>query len=425
MIDSVFYLLKVNVLFIILWMLYHVGFSRLTFFGFNRAILILVLPISFIIPLLTINPLFHPAEFIFIPDFQEAGGLIHLPVKETSVLPVSSGFQRLMAGIYWSGVLLACLRLASGAVSIIRLRRKSSSVSVNRHHFFKTDSGHAFSVFRMIFLPHGHTISTEDPIIAHEQLHGRFFHTADLIVTEILLTFIWFNPFVKFFRKSLRTLHECQVDSAMLAEKISKTGYLQLLLNHLESGVETRGIFNYFNGLTIKTRIQMITKNKSSKTKMWQYAILVPVLSLLTLAFTQTGAEPPTLFPVAPGTKYKITQTHGNSFEHPFSHETVSHKGLDIAAPEGTRILAAGGGTVIKASFEKGYGNLLIIDHGNRIQTWYAHLQRISVDEGVRVERGQVVALMGNTGQSTGPHLHFEIREDSVSIDPYTYLNKE
>ncbi len=99
------------------------------------------------------------------------------------------------------------------------------------------------------------------------------------------------------------------------------------------------------------------------------------------------------------------------------------HKGLDIANHDGGAILAADSGTVVVSGWSNsGYGNHVIIDHGNGYQTLYAHLSSISVANGIRVNRGATIGQMGSTGRSTGTHLHFEIRNSSGNLDPMGYL---
>jgi len=100
------------------------------------------------------------------------------------------------------------------------------------------------------------------------------------------------------------------------------------------------------------------------------------------------------------------------------------HTGVDLDWRNGTDIIAADGGTVVATSYGwgGGYGNHIIIDHGNGYQTLYAHLSRIDVAQGARVEKGQHIAVMGTTGNSTGVHLHFEVRQGGVAINPLLYV---
>lgn len=100
------------------------------------------------------------------------------------------------------------------------------------------------------------------------------------------------------------------------------------------------------------------------------------------------------------------------------------HTGIDMDWRNGTDIIASDGGTVVAASYGwgGGYGTHIIIDHGNGYQTLYAHLSRIDVAQGARVEKGQHIAVMGTTGISTGVHLHFEIRQGGVAINPLLFI---
>lgn len=98
------------------------------------------------------------------------------------------------------------------------------------------------------------------------------------------------------------------------------------------------------------------------------------------------------------------------------------HQGQDIGAPTGTPIKAAKAGVVIKASAGGGYGNLTLIDHGGGIVTAYAHQSRFGTTEGAPVQQGQVVGYVGSTGNSTGPHLHFEVRVNGAPRNPRAYL---
>lgn len=107
---------------------------------------------------------------------------------------------------------------------------------------------------------------------------------------------------------------------------------------------------------------------------------------------------------------------------HPIYRVSSFHAGIDLAVPEGTRICAAASGRVVTAGWEGGYGFLVVLDHGEGYTTYYAHLSQLHVSVGQFVEIGQTIALSGNTGLSTGPHLHFEIRRDGVPVDPLLYL---
>jgi murein DD-endopeptidase MepM/ murein hydrolase activator NlpD len=103
---------------------------------------------------------------------------------------------------------------------------------------------------------------------------------------------------------------------------------------------------------------------------------------------------------------------------HPILHVNKFHSGVDIGAPSGATIVAAGDGTVISAAYNSGYGNMTMIDHGNGLVSVYGHQSRISVSRGQHVTKGQTIGAVGSTGMSTGPHLHFEIRVNGEPRDP-------
>ncbi|HLJ59060.1 MAG TPA: peptidoglycan DD-metalloendopeptidase family protein [bacterium] len=103
---------------------------------------------------------------------------------------------------------------------------------------------------------------------------------------------------------------------------------------------------------------------------------------------------------------------------HPIFGTREFHTGIDIAVPWGTPIHAAAPGSVIFTGWMRGYGMLVILDHGNGLSTTYSHLSSYSVHVGQRVERGEVIAHIGSTGWSTGPHLFFEVREDGKPVNP-------
>ncbi len=114
----------------------------------------------------------------------------------------------------------------------------------------------------------------------------------------------------------------------------------------------------------------------------------------------------------------RITSRYGERS----SIRSSTHTGLDIACSTGTPIKAVSKGTVVFAERNGSYGNLVKIDHGNGVQTWYAHCNSIETSVGTEVKSGDVIARVGSTGNSTGPHLHLEIRINGTAINPQKYL---
>lgn len=107
---------------------------------------------------------------------------------------------------------------------------------------------------------------------------------------------------------------------------------------------------------------------------------------------------------------------------HPVRGGRRMHKGVDLAAPTGTPVYASADGIVELARWGRGYGLYIKIDHGADLETRYAHLSRLAVSAGERVEKGEVIGYVGSTGWSTGPHLHYEVRVDGVAVNPIHYM---
>ncbi|MBE6738693.1 MAG: M23 family metallopeptidase [Ruminococcaceae bacterium] len=149
--------------------------------------------------------------------------------------------------------------------------------------------------------------------------------------------------------------------------------------------------------------------------------------------YNETQSEPTTV---------AVSNFSGNSFLHPlksgrisshfgirndpFDNHLAKHEGTDIAAPKGTEIIAAAGGTVSYIGYDDdGYGKYFKISHSEDVLTLYAHCSEILVEKGQQIKAGEVVALVGSTGQSTGNHLHFEIRIKGKAVNAMWYLGEQ
>jgi murein DD-endopeptidase MepM/ murein hydrolase activator NlpD len=110
---------------------------------------------------------------------------------------------------------------------------------------------------------------------------------------------------------------------------------------------------------------------------------------------------------------------------HPIYHVRKFHEGLDFSAPTGSDIYATGDGVVVRAEYSGGSGKMVLVDHGFGYKTLYAHMSSISVVAGSEVKRGQVIGAVGNTGDSTGPHLHYEVHKNEQHVNPIDYFHNE
>jgi murein DD-endopeptidase MepM/ murein hydrolase activator NlpD len=133
---------------------------------------------------------------------------------------------------------------------------------------------------------------------------------------------------------------------------------------------------------------------------------------------SQRLAATPSIMP----TQGWLTSAFSSMREHPILHIARPHEGIDVTAPMGSPIEAPAAGVVTDAGWESGYGNTVTIDHGYGITTKFAHASKLLVKTGQRVQRGQRIALVGNTGLATGPHLHYEVHVNGRPVDPLKYV---
>lgn len=130
----------------------------------------------------------------------------------------------------------------------------------------------------------------------------------------------------------------------------------------------------------------------------------------------------PAIQPVSNKNLKRLSSFYGYRMD-PFYKVMKFHEGVDFSAPEGTEIYATGDGEITKVRKSKrAYGNSVLVDHGFGYQTFYAHCKEILVKKGQKVKRGQVIAIVGNTGKSTAPHLHYEVKKNGKPIDPINYF---
>jgi murein DD-endopeptidase MepM/ murein hydrolase activator NlpD len=136
-------------------------------------------------------------------------------------------------------------------------------------------------------------------------------------------------------------------------------------------------------------------------------------------------ARKPSINPISPADHVWLTSTFG-ARKDPFSGRRKMHHGIDLAGRVGTKIYASGGGVVEVAEHNRyGYGKEVIIDHGFGYRSIYAHLHDILVSAGDTIKRGQLIGTLGNTGRSTGPHLHYEIRKNDRAVNPMYYFYED
>jgi murein DD-endopeptidase MepM/ murein hydrolase activator NlpD len=129
------------------------------------------------------------------------------------------------------------------------------------------------------------------------------------------------------------------------------------------------------------------------------------------------AADVPSLWPV----RGELTGHFGERMD-PFSGEGAFHAGVDIGTGYGQPVRVTADGTVKEVSYRGGYGQVVIVDHGYGITTWYAHLSAYNAHPGMQVKRGDVIGYVGRSGRATAPHLHYEVRLANIPVNPWRYL---
>lgn len=185
----------------------------------------------------------------------------------------------------------------------------------------------------------------------------------------------------------------------------------------------------------------MLISDETSNRLKAERILLLGALVLCSAALVLNSITPHTTYAVAPvqwetrsANREKLAATpsiwpvNGNVTSgfgertSPFGDGNELHPGIDIAINMGTPVVATADGQIVQSGPAGGYGNLVQIDHGNGISTLYGHNSQLAVSVGQTVEKGQIIAYAGNTGKSTGPHVHYEVRENDTATDPWKYL---
>ena len=425
--DFLHYILKVSLIFSVLYLFYRLCISRLTFHNVNRAFMLLMLPLSLIIPFIDIG---LNSNFIIqntsIPMLFDDFGDVENNIQQTVLTNYQEWSLSMVIAIFYAiGVFILLMKLLLNIIKLVKIKHQSESHVVGKYRVLFADVPLAFSCFRSVFLPLNKKQEINSSILEHEKLHGKAWHTLDLVLTELYVALFWFNPFVYLFRKDLKTVHEYQVDSMILQFDIKKSDYLQLMLNNLVSSHELVSLCNYFNALTIKKRVKMITKENSPKWKLISYLLAIPIISLMIMSFSGSAnldGDIPSISPIKVGEYDRISSTYGMRM-HPVEKVSKFHSGIDFAAKKGTKIVATANGLVTSVEFKEGsYGKMLVINHGGGYETWYTQMSDYAVKQGDKVKRGDVIGFVGSSGASTGTHLHYEVRKNGNPVNPQEYI---
>ena len=283
--ELVLYLLQSGISLTLLYGVYWIFLRRDTFFVVNRTFLVASVMFSLLFPLLQINWLF-PAElsstYYVVLDIVT----INAAKIETTFGENLTAMQVLLV-VYLTGITIFTIRFIFQLMQLGFLVFKNG---ISRHEGLRIvfiDSNYSpFSFFNLIFI-NRKEINQENikEIITHEQVHIRQKHSADLILIELMTIVQWFNPFVWFYRISLKSLHEYLADEGVLLKGYNPVNYQNLLIGQY-MGIQVNDLTNNFNHSLLKKRITMMTKSKSNYLSKLKVLLVTPVAFFLVVAFT-------------------------------------------------------------------------------------------------------------------------------------------
>ena len=436
MIAFAVYLLKVSVGLAAFYALYIILFKDYTFIRFNRYYLISGLMISFLIPFVNISLPVSSPNFPMTGFFEpSANGL-----TADMILPKSaehgakiSVYAPVLVALYFAGVVITLLRVAVSVRSILRLKGNSETYSHGHLTIIKSKMQQSFSFFNMIFLPE-HEVNPF--ILKHEKVHVEQYHWIDLILVEMACAILWFNPLMIFYRRAIKLQHEYLADAIAVGKDAHVEQYLDCLLNQVAYKNSLRPI-SPFHSTELKKRIMMITKSKTSGKFSITYLLFLPVLGMLLLGFSNRQASVsvpavrlthsvdeniPSILPVI-GESITIASDFGYRI-HPYYNKRRFHTGVDFTSKEGIPVVSTASGVVTESKSDSLWGNYVIVKHSDLYATSYSHLKSATVEVGDILAKGQTIGYVGSTGQSTAPHLHYEVHKNGKPVNPKDYLPK-
>lgn len=286
--------------------------------------------------------------------------------------------------------------------------------------------------------------------IAHEMAHVARFDALWLGLQQLVQTVYFFNPVVWIAGARLNEAREQLCDATVVAAgRLAARDYVGGLLDVLRLELRGAGAPTMtVRKRRINVRIRNIFEREGGRRPRFFGAVVFSVgFGLFLLPLGSGGAaSPPDPEVVAdaqiePGPRGgeglelanplpegRITWGWGPGHLDPFTHQEVSHKGIDLAAPAGTPVTSPAHGVVVVATTayepSPGSGTVIMIEHGDGIATFFAHLGSLAVGVGQVIEEGAVIATVGSTGKSTGPHLHFEVRSNGEAVNPADFVEE-
>lgn len=445
------YILKSALISATLFAFYKAFLEKETFFYSNRLFFLLGILVSVLLPLIII-----PVKVEVMPSavatLSDATSLL-ISNSEKVPTEVAENFdwQFLLYSVYGIGFLFFTFKFLFEIGSLAFLLYKNPKRREGNYVFVETkqESSPFSFFFWIVFNRNRFTKEELKLIINHEKVHVNEWHSIDLLFIQILLIFQWFNPFLWLYKKELQQNLEYIADNKLQqkiskkAEKESNLKDYQYLLLKTSIGKDPFALTNNFFNSHLKKRIIMLQKSKTNRFNQIKFALLLPLLALFMYSFStkevlvvkrtnQDSAETPKalhkkedsvsfIFPINEKDLTRMASGFGMR-THPVLKIRRMHLGMDFSAKKGANVYASANGIVLKVNEESENGKIIEIKHEDGFQTNYYHLNKIFVKKGAKVNMGDIIGEVGNTGVSVAPHLHFEMLKDGKHINPIQVL---
>ncbi|MBI9054009.1 MAG: M56 family metallopeptidase [Bacteroidales bacterium] len=268
----------------IFYLFYSLSLKKETFFRLNRWYLICSLLFGAVVPYVNLN-LGFPEPFFINTNFYEKVAGFKQGYNELNAVIIYAysgkltwiAIQEYVLAIYYLGILISSVFFVFGLGRILLLILRNSSIKLGKYRIIETSETIVpFSLFKWIIInPEKHSSEDMEQIIAHEKMHAFQLHSLDLIFVEVLVILFWFNPFIYWYRKSIREVHEYLADQAVVENGYDHIDYQKLLLSQAAGG-RFLGLTNRFSYSLSKNRLKMLTMIKSKNISKTKFFLAIP-----------------------------------------------------------------------------------------------------------------------------------------------------
>lgn len=429
--DLMVYSSQVAILLFGCYLIYKTFFSKDALIHIQRLLLLVLIGGAFLLPVCRItikkeivntNPAY---EVPVLPVYPSA----HLPETQW---PIDEGIVPwwliVLTVVYIAGAVAVGSHKIYGLTKANAILKKGTKkcLSNGLEVLIMPDDLTAFSFRNRIIMSESDYRNNYDMIVAHEAEHIKQRHGVDLLLVNIALVTQWFNPFIWLLHRELILIHELAADRAVIRSGIDAKKYQYLLISKSTCRSGLIPVVNHFRNGHLRKRI-MKMKQKTNRLAQLKLLVIAPFMFAAVMAFAKTEyrASPSEMLPAKESFHMpyqgRIVAKYGKRI-HPVSKNERMHTGVDIQVVNDTVRAPFSGIATFADHISDGYGNKLVVLHADGLETTYAHLAEILVEKGAKVEGGQPIAIVGNTGRSVSKHLHLECRVNGEITDPQQAL---